>query len=316
MTQESHDHNFKNLFLDFPKEALEWILPQASEEWGKICHIEFLRQEPKKHKLADAHFSLDMPILYSFENRQLLLWLVEFQEDKAKFSVYKLLRYTTDLMEAYPQATVIPAVIFTDRKKWLKDVKRNLETRFGSRLFLHFEYIFVRLFEFNARDYYQSRNPLVKILLPKMNYTQEERWEVIRRAYIGLAELLSPPLFEKYADFIDIYAEVQEEERNAIYEEISEHKETIMILQMLKKEYREEGREEGRQEGRQEGILYGNTVLLSRQIAKKYHLSLEELTEKLEGLNAENLLYLGELILESDSFENIEKWIQGRKHKQ
>lgn len=29
MAQQSHDHNFKNLFLDFPKESLEWSLPQA-----------------------------------------------------------------------------------------------------------------------------------------------------------------------------------------------------------------------------------------------------------------------------------------------
>ena len=32
MTQESHDHNFKNLLADFPKEALDWILPEAAEE--------------------------------------------------------------------------------------------------------------------------------------------------------------------------------------------------------------------------------------------------------------------------------------------
>ncbi|GAG93041.1 unnamed protein product [marine sediment metagenome] len=57
--------------------------------------VEFIRQEPKKRKLSDSKLVLDMPILFSFENQQLLLWLVEFQEDKANFSIYKLLRYTT-----------------------------------------------------------------------------------------------------------------------------------------------------------------------------------------------------------------------------
>jgi hypothetical protein len=85
-----HDQNFKNLLQDFPKEALEWILPEASRDLGRILGIEFLRQEPKKRKLADSHLALDMPILFTFENRRLLLWLVEFQEDKAGFSIYRL----------------------------------------------------------------------------------------------------------------------------------------------------------------------------------------------------------------------------------
>ncbi len=106
----SHDHNFKNLFLDFPKETLEWFFPQAQQNWGEVRKVEFIRQEPKKRKLSDSSFALDMPILFFFENQQLLLWLVEFQEDKAKFSIYKLLRYTTDLMEAHPHALVIPIV--------------------------------------------------------------------------------------------------------------------------------------------------------------------------------------------------------------
>ncbi len=127
MPQESHDQNFKNLFLDFPKEALEWILPETLQKWGAVQQIEFLRQEPKKHRLSEAHLSLDMPILFSFERQQLLLWLVEFQEDKSKFSLYKLLRYTSNLMEAHPLALVIPTVLFTDRRRWRKDVLVQFE---------------------------------------------------------------------------------------------------------------------------------------------------------------------------------------------
>ena len=112
MTKQSHDHNFKNLFLDFPKETLELLFPQAQQNWGQVRKVEFVRQEPKKRKLSDSNLALDMPILFSFENHQVLLWLVEFQEDKSKFSIYKLLRYTTDLMESYPQALVIPTVLF------------------------------------------------------------------------------------------------------------------------------------------------------------------------------------------------------------
>jgi len=41
---------------------------------------------------AESHLALDMPILFTFEKHELLLWLVEFQEDKSKFSIYKLAR--------------------------------------------------------------------------------------------------------------------------------------------------------------------------------------------------------------------------------
>jgi len=60
----SHDHNFKNVFLDFPKEALEWLLPDVSKELGHIQRISFVREETQKRRLSDAHLSLDMPILF------------------------------------------------------------------------------------------------------------------------------------------------------------------------------------------------------------------------------------------------------------
>ncbi len=104
-----------------------------------------------------------------------------------------------------------------------------------------------------------------------------------------------PLLFEKYADFIDIYAEVREEERNAVLDEIEEHKESVMIAQIIREN--------------------ANIMLLSQMLAKKYHISPESLTDRLQGLKSEQLLDLGERILECDSFEDIELWIQERKQK-
>jgi len=297
MTQESHDHNFKNLLLDFPKETLELIMPEVLREWGPVRHVEFVRQETKKRKLSDSHLVLDMPILFYFEQHQLLLWLVEFQEDKSKFSIYKVLHYTADLMEVHPEAVVIPTVLFTDRRKWRKDVPRQAETKFADRLFMHFEYVFVKLFDFNARDYFDVANPVVKILLPKMNYTPEERWEVIRQAYIGLFQLVSAALFSKYVDFIDVYAEITDKEREILYQETKEDKEVAMLAQYI----------------RDKGAREGNAILLNRLLAKKYHISPEGLTPRLKSLSSEDLLELGERILECDSFEDIQRWLRQKK---
>ncbi|MCP4346741.1 MAG: hypothetical protein GY795_14590 [Desulfobacterales bacterium] len=120
----------------------------------------------------------------------------------------------------------------------------------------------------------------------------EERWEVIRQAYTGLFQL-APMLFEKYTDFIDIYAEVSEKERDAVLDEIKEHKETVMIAQIIRND--------------------ANIELLGHLLAEKYHLSPESLTGKLQGLKSEQLLDLGKRILKCDSFEDIELWIQEYK---
>jgi hypothetical protein len=68
----SHDHNFKNVFIDFPQKALEWLLPEIPEYLGKLRKVVFVRQEPRKRQLTDTHLSLVMPVLYTFENGQVL----------------------------------------------------------------------------------------------------------------------------------------------------------------------------------------------------------------------------------------------------
>ena len=51
------------------------------------------------------------------------------------------------------------AVLFTDRTRWRKDVKREIDFRLGRRVLLHFEYLFVKLFNYGARDYFHSKKP-------------------------------------------------------------------------------------------------------------------------------------------------------------
>ncbi len=322
MTQISHDHNFKNLFSDFPEEALKWLLPQALQEYGALRKVEFIRQETQKHKLTDSSRTLDLPILFTFEDAKIILWLIEFQEDKQKFSIYRLLHYVADMIEAHSEAIVIPTVIFTDRRKWRKDVDLKVESVFLGETFLKFKYLQIRLFNYQARDYYQADNPLVKILLPKMNYPPDERVEVILQAYKGLFQLSTPLLFDKYVDFIDIYAEVAEDERESILNELQNSKETIMLAQYIKEKGIQEGIQQGVQQGVQQGIqegiqkgipqgiLQGETKILCTQMSEKYSIPYDELKPSLENLNSEMLMELGKRILFWDSYDQVRDWIQ------
>ena len=264
MTNIPHDHNFKNILLDFPVESLQFFFPNALEKWGAVQKITFVRQEPKKHQHSDANLVLDMPILFRFEERSLLLWLVEFQEEKSRFSIHKLMRYTVDLMEAHPDATVVPTVLFTDRKQWAKSVLRQLESRVDEQLFVYFRYIYCKLFDFNARSFYTVNNPVVKILLPKMNYEPDERTEVIRQAYTGLFHLAALSLFEKYVAFIDLYADVKPEEQRQLCHELIQHEETAMLAEYLK----DMGRKEGEQRGELKGS-YKKMVAMIRNADKQ-----------------------------------------------
>jgi hypothetical protein len=297
----SHDHNFKNVFQDFPKEALEWILPDIPTQLGPIRSVEFIRQETAKRRLSDAHLSLDMPILFTFEKDQVLLWIVEFQEDKHRFSIYKLLRYATDLMEKYPDALMIPTVLFTDRTRWRTDVQRQVSSKWGGKLFLHFEYIFLKLFDHNARDYYNHRNPLVKILMPKMNYRPEERYEVIRQAYMGLFELAAPTMFDKYIDFIDVYAEIREDERESLLLEMTKQEDTVMLAQYI----REKGFQDGEIKGEIKGEVKGRRILLEHLLARRFGTLPDWGQERLAHATVEQLDRWGDRVLDAESIQAV-----------
>jgi hypothetical protein len=66
-----------------------------------------------------------------------------------------------------------------------------------------------------------------------MNYRPEERSEVIRQAYMGLFLLAAPTMFDKYIDFIDVYAEIREDEREALLLEMTKKEDTVMLAQYI-----------------------------------------------------------------------------------
>ncbi|CAN2042290.1 hypothetical protein GMMP15_740041 [Candidatus Magnetomoraceae bacterium gMMP-15] len=92
-------------------------------------------------------------------------------------------------------------------------------------------------------------------MIKSINFVSQH--ELIEQAYIGLFELVSPMLFDKYTDFIDVYAEIREEEKEIIYHEITEEKETAMIAQYI----RDKGMQEGVQQGVQQGLQQGSVQI-------------------------------------------------------
>ncbi len=139
--------------------------------------------------------------------------------------------------------------------------------------------------------------------MPKMQYPPSQRLEVLRHAYLGLYQLASRAHFEKYVDFIDVYAEVQPEEQKALYDDIIEHKETAMLAQYIK----DLGRNEGRVEGRGEGEVIGRQAILQRLVTKRFGQNILDLQfqEQLRKATPEQLDIWAERILDAKSVDEV-----------
>ena len=94
---------------------------------------------------------------------------------------------------------------------------------------------------------------------------------------MGLYQLASTTLFNKYIDFIDVYAKINPEEQDALYQEIVEHQETAMLAQYI----REKGKQEGLQQGKKEGLLQGMLQTSKANIIEVLELRFGKISEEI-----------------------------------
>ena len=111
----THDQNFKNLILDYPREALAFF---AAEEAHGIVDAEArivpIRQEQLKERLGDRFRELDIPLLVEWPDgrREAVLFVIEEESDPSRFSIHRLAHYCLDLAELLKTERVVPVVIF------------------------------------------------------------------------------------------------------------------------------------------------------------------------------------------------------------
>jgi hypothetical protein len=293
-----HDQNFKNLILDYPVQALEFF---AGEEAGSDlseARIVPVRQEQLKERLGDRFRELDTPLLMEWSDgrREAILFVVEEETKTSEFSIYRLARYCLDMAELMGTDRVVPVVIF------LRTGNHRTYLRLGSDscAYMEFRYLMCNLKSLSSAGYYDSDNIVARLNLPNMAYPPEDRLEMYLAAQTGLAQLeTSPEKQRKYADFIDFYADLSEDEVMRYRERYLSEKGDIMGLASV---LREEGREEGMQQG--------TMKLLSRQIARRFQVSSDSVHPIFAGLTTEQLEELGEMFLEAESLDEIRGWAE------
>jgi hypothetical protein len=116
-----------------------------------------------------------------------------------------------DLAELFAVERVVPVVIFLHSGGFAERLVLGGDVH----TYLEFRYLACALFQTSARRFFDSPNLVARLNLPNMVYEAAEKVEVYAQAVRGLLELEPHPEKRlKYLDFIDIYADLDDNERD------------------------------------------------------------------------------------------------------
>jgi len=171
-----------------------------------------VREEQLKARLGERFRELDVPLLVEWpdQHRAALLFLFEEESRTRRFSIHRLAHYCLDISELLDIQRIVPVVIF------LRGGEYDSHLRLGSDHtdYLHFHFLTFELRQQQAADYFDSPNLIARLNLPNMRYARRDKVRVYAQAVCGLLTLEPDPERQiKYLDFIDIYAQLNEDER-------------------------------------------------------------------------------------------------------
>ena len=114
----SHDQNFKNLIIEYPRQAIELFSPEEARHIGPKARVVPLRQEQLKERLGERFRELDVPLMVEWPGgeREALLFVLEEETDPDRFSIHRLAHYCLDLSELCKTRRVVPVVIFLNTR--------------------------------------------------------------------------------------------------------------------------------------------------------------------------------------------------------
>jgi hypothetical protein len=248
-----HDQNFKNLILDYPREALSFFAASEAEGLVEGARIIPVRQEQLKERLGDRFRELDVPLLVEWPDgrRAALLFVLEEQSEARRFSIYRLAHYCLDLAELFQTERVVPVVIFLHGGRY----RRELTLGGQRHTYLSFSYLACDLAHTPFERYRDSDNIVARLNLPNLSYPPERKVEVYAQAVRGLMTLEPHPERQlKYLDFIDIYAGLDD---NELERYRREYPQEATQMATFAERFTEKGRQQGRQEGMQQGLQEG-----------------------------------------------------------
>ena len=298
MAAASHDQNFKNLIVDYPRDALAFFAAGEAPAPGDDVEITPLRQEQLKERLGDRFRELDVPLLVEWRDgrREAVLFVVEEETEPRRFSPHRLARYCLDLAQMFDTDRVVPVAIF------LRDAKAapaSLALGTERRAYLRFDYLACRLTDTPYEDWRESRNVAALVNLPNMRVPEGRRVDAYADAMRGLRAVeTDPDKRAKYRVFIDTYAGLNEDEFRRFERDYP--KESRAMTGMIQR-----ARDEGWQEGRQEGRHEGERAVLERLLRRRFGLLPTGVAERLRRASAGEIEAWADNVLDADTLDEV-----------
>jgi len=270
-----HDQTFKNLILDYPRQALAFLAPSEATDLEQTS-IRSLREEQRIARLSDRFFEMDVPLEVSWPDgrREVVLFVVEEETETRRFSIHKLAVYCLQLSEELETHRVVPVVIFLRRGQFPTSL--ILGTEFTN--YLEFRFLYRYLPELEAADYLTSDNLVARLNMLNMRYAAADKLRVYHAAQEGLVMLEPDPEMRlKWADFIEIYCPLSEEEQRRYNDEILSNSSNREVIVGYTSTIREEGRQQS------------SAANLRRLMEKRFGPLSESVLRRLESASADQL---------------------------
>jgi len=170
----NHDQNFKNLILDYLRQALEFFAKPEAEVIPENARILPVRQEQLQERLGERFRELDTPLLVEWPGvQEAVVFVLEEESDPRRFSIHRLAHYCIDLAELLTLGQVVPVVIFLRPG----DYRQELVLATAQMTYLSFRYLVCDLGRLAADEYLQSHNVVARVLLPLMQYAPDSNSE-------------------------------------------------------------------------------------------------------------------------------------------
>ena len=294
----SHDQNFKNLILDYPRDALAFFAPEEAPMPEDEVRIIPARQEQLQERLGKHYRELDVPLLVEWADgqREAVLFALEEESDWRRFSLHRLAHYCLDLAELFGTDRVVPVAIFL-RSADAAPASPILGTE--RRPYLTFDYLACKLREIPSERWLHSDNLVARVNLPNMRSPEDSKVEVYAQAVRGLLALeRDADKRAKYIEFIDIYAGLTDNEFQRYQQQYPEESTTMAgVIQRA--------RDEGMQQGMQQGRVEGERVVLERLLRRRFGPLSPAIAERLLGASATDLETWAENVLDAQALGDV-----------
>ena len=143
------------------------------------------------------------------------MFVFEQETEPRRFSIHRLAQHCLDLAELFATERVVLVVIVLHPGRF----PERLTRRGDIHRYLDFRYLACALFRTEASQYLESRNIVARLSRPNMAYAPSQRVDVYAQAVRGRLKLEpSPERRIEYLDFIDIYADLDDNDR-VIYQQ-------------------------------------------------------------------------------------------------